>query len=294
MKNKYFLQLVGLSALWGTTFVFTRIAVPSLGPNLLACARMLIATVVLWGIMRLLKQQWPWHAWREALLLGAIAVAGPHFFYAWASINLPAGYGSLLAATSVIFGAAASVAMREDSLNRWQLVGCIAGFIGVALVVRLGPVQPSAQLFLSAGACLCGAALSGIATPFLKRATTRMEPLAITASMHVAGAILLLPGAVMDLPNARWQLSAIVAVLLMGALTSGLAYWMYMRIMRHVPPLAALSSTFLITGFGVAFSVLLLHEQTGPGLYAGGVLIVISAMMVMRFNPLNLFVQKQF
>lgn len=286
MKTKYFFQLVMLSALWGSTFMLTRIAAPDLGPNLLAAMRMLIATVVLSIIMRVMKHPWPWNKWREMLWLGAIAVAGPHTFYAWSALNLPASYGSLLSVTSVLFGAFISAAMKEEKLTLIKFAGCLLGFAGAALVVQLGPVSPTPIFVAAALACVAGSALSGLSTPFLKRATIRMEPLTLTAGIHAGGALLLLPGAVYDLPQARFTTTALAAVLLMGTLSSGFAYWMYLRIMRYVPPVAALSSTFLITGFGVLFSIIFLHETTGSGLYAGGALIVLASMMVMGFNPL--------
>lgn len=285
MKTKYFAQLVLLSALWGATFMLTRIAAPDLGPNLLAAMRISMATVVLAAIMRLFKHAWPWAQWREMLLLGLLAVAGPHTFYAWAALNLPAAYSSLLSVTAVLFGAVISAAMKEEQLTLVKFLGCLFGFAGAALVVRLGPVSPTPMLVAAALACVAGAALSGLSTPFLKRATSRMEPLTITAGMHAAGAVMLLPGAVHDWPQARFTSAALAAVVLMGTVTSGLAYWMYLRIMRHVPPVAALSSTFLVTGFGVLFSIVFLGEASGSGLYAGGALIVLASAMVMGFNP---------
>lgn len=57
MRAKHFLQLGGLSALWGASFMLTRIAVPSLGPYLLATLRMSLATVVLTIIMRACRRQ---------------------------------------------------------------------------------------------------------------------------------------------------------------------------------------------------------------------------------------------
>ncbi|HOZ65049.1 MAG TPA: DMT family transporter [Burkholderiaceae bacterium] len=287
MKTKYFLQLVALSALWGSSFMLTRIAAPVLGPNLLAAMRMSIAAVVLVIIMRVLRHRWPWEHWRELFLLGLLAVAGPHVLYSWSALHLPAGYAALLTVTSVLFGAFASAWMKEETLTPGKLLGCMVGFAGAALVVRLGPVQPTPTLVTSAIVCIGGSALSGISTPFLKRAITRMEPLTITAGMHATAVVLLLPGAVYDWPQATFTLKAVAAVALMGSTTSGLAYWMYMRIMRHVPPVAALSSTFMITGFGVMWAILFLDEATGPALYAGGALILVASMLVTGFNPLR-------
>ncbi len=291
MKTRHFLQLVALSALWGSSFMLTRLAAPLLGPNLLAGLRMGIAATVLMAIMRALNHPMPWAQWREFLLLGAIAVAGPHMLYARSALDLPAGYGAVLSVTSVLFGAFASAWMKVDLLTPGKLLGCLVGFVGAALVVRLGPVHPTPEVVAAALMCVGGAALSGISTPVLKRTISRMEPLTITAGMHAGAVVLLIPGALYDLPRATFTWPAILAVVLMGSTTSGIAYWLYMRIMRHVPPMAALSSTFMITGFGVLWGVVFLGETTGPVIYMGGALILLACMLVTGFNPLRRSVQ---
>lgn len=267
--------------------MLTRIAAPALGPNLAAALRMTMATAVLSLIMYRLKQKWPLRHWRELLLLGLLAVAGPHILYARSALELPAGYGALLTVTSVLFGAFASAIMKEERLTWPKMAGCLLGFGGAALVVRLGPVEPTHALVVAAFTCMCGAAISGISTPFLKKAITRMEPLQITAGMHAAAVLLMLPGAIHDLPNAHFTLRAMGAVSLMGIVTSGFAYWMYLRIMRHVAPMAALSSTFMSTAFGVLWAVLLLDEPTGIAMAAGGALILLACLLVMGLNPLR-------
>jgi len=186
----------------------------------------------------------------------------------------------------VLFGAFASALLKEEALTRGKLAGCFLGLLGAALVVRLGPVHPSTTLMLSALVCVAAAALSGIATPFLKRATSRMEPLAITAGMHAAAVLLLLPGAIYDLPNAHFTPSALGAVSVLGIATSGLAYWMFMRIMQHVPPMASMTANFLSTGFGVLWSVLLLGEATSLAMAVGGGLIVLACLLVSNVNPM--------
>lgn len=287
VKAKYFFQLVALSALWGASFMLTRIAAPMLGPNLAAGLRMAMATAMLSLIMWQLKTPWPWQHWRELLLLGLLAVAGPHILYARSALDLPAGYGALLTVTSVLFGAFASAWLKEEALSVSKMLGCLLGFAGAALVVRLGPLEPTPALVLAALTCMAGSAISGVSTPFLKKAIARMEPLQITAGMHAAAVLLMLPGALYDLPRAHFACPALAAVALMGLLTSGLAYWMYLRIMRHVPPMAAQSSTFMSTGFGVLWAVLLLGEPTSAAMGAGGGLILLACLLVMGLNPLR-------
>ena len=285
MNARHFLQLVALSALWGTSFMLTRYAVPVLGPNMLAALRMGFAALALAAIMRALGQRWPLEHWRELGLLAVLAVAGPHVLFSWAALHMPAGYAALLYVTSVLFGAFASAWMKEEALTLVKMLGCLAGFVGAALMVQLGPVQPSVTLVVAVLTATLGSALSGASTPLIKRAISRMEPLAITAGMHVIAFILLLPGLLIDLPQAQFTPGAVGAVALMGIVTSGLAWWMYARLMRHVSPMGALSSTFMITGFGVLWAVVFLDEQVGTGHYVGGALILLASTMVTGFHP---------
>ena len=287
MKARYFIQLVMLSALWGASFILTRVAAPQLGPNVSAGLRMLLATVVLAAIMRALKHPWPTQHWRELLLIGFLAVAGPHLLYSWSALHLPGGYGALLSVTAVLFGAFTSAFLKEETLTRGKLTGCVLGLLGAALVVKLGPVEPTHTLVISALVCLGAAALSGTATPLLKRATSRMEPLSITAGMHAAAVLMLLPGALHDLPQAHFTLTAVGAVAVLGVATSGLAYWMFMRIIQHVPPMASMTANFMSTGFGVLWAVLLLDEPTSLAMAAGGGLIVLACLLVSNLNPLR-------
>lgn len=281
----HYLQLVALSAVWGSSFMLTRFAAPLLGPNLLACLRMGMAAFALACIMRVLRMRWPLEHWRELALLSLLGVAAPHAMFAWSALYMPAGYAALLYVTAVLFGAFASAWMKEETLTRLKLAGCLLGIAGAALVVQLGPVEPSPRLLLAVVITVVGSAVSGMSTPLLKRAVQRMEPLAITASMHGIAFVLLLPGALFELPRARFDIGAVAAVFMMGTFTSGVAWWMYARLMRHLSPLAGLSSTFMITGFGVLWAVLFLGEKVDSGLYLGGSLLLLSCLLVSGVDP---------
>jgi len=285
MQNKYFAQLAGLSILWGATFLFTRVATPEIGPSLTAAGRIGLGAATLALIMQLAGYRWPWEHWRALTVLAALGIAGPHFLYAWSSLYLPAGYSAVLSVTSVMFGTFASAWLREDTLTRSKLFGCIAGFAGVALVVQLGPLRPTPELIVAALVAIAGSALSGSSAPLLKRATQYMEPLAITALLHVIGFVMLLPGALWTLPQARFTPGALVSVAVMGVCTSGLAYWAYIRIVQKVSPVAALSSTFMATISGIIWGHLVLDEKFTGATYAGGLLVLAATVLVTGFNP---------
>ncbi len=188
----------------------------------------------------------------------------------------------------MLFGAFASSWLKEEELTRVKWAGCALGIVGVALLIRLGPVDPTAALVQGALTSMAAAALSGTATPLLKRATQNMEPLAATTGMHAAAVLMLAPGALYGLPQAQFTLQALLCVAVLGIATSALAYWMFMRIVQHIPPMASMSANFLSTGFGVLWSVLLLDEPTSLTMALGGAMILVACMMVSSLHPRQL------
>ncbi len=285
VKTKYFAQLVALSALWGASFMLIRIASPVLGPNVLAALRIGMATLTLAVLMRAMRQRWPLQHWRELAGVGALSVALPFSLYAWAALQLPAGYSALLNTTAVVFGIFAAAWLKEDTLTLRKLLGCACGFAGVGLIVGLGPVEPSTPVVVAALACVGASACYGVSTSLMKRAIGRMQPLQIAAGIHATALLMLLPGAAWSWPQAQFTPSALAAVAVMGILTSGLAYWLHLRIMVHVSPVAAMSPIFMIPVFGVAWGSLVLGEQLGTGIYAGGALVLLASALVTGFNP---------
>lgn len=262
-----------------------RVASPVLGPQVLTAMRVGLATLTLALIMRAMRHHWPWAHWRELSILGALSVAVPFVLFSWAALHLPAGYSALLNSTAVLFGTFSAAWLKEDTLTPRKLIGCLCGFAGVALIVRLGPVQLTPTVILAALACIGAAAAFGTSAPLMKRATTRMQPLQIAAGIHAVSFLLLLPGAVWAWPQAHFTPGALAIAAMLGIITSGLAYWAHLRIVMHVTPVAAMSPMFMIPVFGVAWGHVFLGEPLSPGIYAGGALVLIASALVSGFNP---------
>ena len=51
--------------------------------------------------------------------------------------------------------------------------------------------------------------------------------------------------------------------------------------------MAALSSTFMITLFGVFWGHVILNESFTPASYVGGALVLLATLLVAGFNPLK-------
>lgn len=284
MKARHFAQLLLLSALWGASFMFIRIASPVMGPGVLALLRIGLATATLAVLMVALRERWALHAWRRLLPLAVLSVALPFLLYAWAALRIPAGYSALLNCTAVLFGYLFSVVLKEDQLTPTKLAGCAVGMAGVALVVRLGPVAPTWDVVVAALACVVAAGCYGVCTPLIKRLTRTISPLALASGIHVIGLLLVVPGGVAGWPQATFTPLALFATAMLGVVASGIAYWVHLRLISHLSPVAALSPAFLVPLFGVTWGAVFLGEPLGAGIYLGGALVLLACALVCGVN----------
>ena len=286
MRTKHFSQLVGISAFWGASFPLLRIASPALGPWVLAAARCVLASAVLALLMVALRQRWPSRRdWPALAALSLVSVVLPFVLFNWAALTLPAGYSAVLNATVPLFGVMGAALAREERLTTRRLVGCAVGFMGVALLVRLGPVAVTPAVVWAALACIAAAASYGFGAIYMKRATNRHEPLTAAATVHVAASVILFLPAAIAMPEAQFSTRAAIAVAVLGVVTSGFMYWVSLRLMREIPASAATSAAFMIPLFGVTWGALFLGEPVTVNMLPGGVLILAAMALVTGFNP---------
>ena len=252
MQTRHFLQLIVMSALWGASFPLLRIASPALGPWVVALTRCALASVVLGMLMIGLKDRWPPRsAWPRLALLSLLSVVIPFVLFNSAALVIPSGYSAVLNATAPLFGVLAAALAGEEQLTRKRLLGCAVGFAGVALLVQLGPVAVTPDVVLAALGCIAASASYGFGAILMKRATMAYSPLPASAVVHIAGALVLLAPGSMALPSANFTTAALLAVMVLGTLTSGFMYWISMRLMREIPASATTSAAFMIPLFGV-------------------------------------------
>ncbi len=280
MSISAFAQLVALSALWGASFLFIRIASPQLGPLVLAGLRIGLATLTLALIMRILKHRWPWQHTRELLWIALTAVAMPFLLFSWAGLHLPSSYSALINTTYVMFGCLFAAWLKIDTLTLRKVLGCVIGMVAISLIVQLGPVQLTPVVLLACFAALLASMGYGLAVPLTKRALGHIEPLPVAAMTHLWSLVLIAPLALYGAPQAKWSTGALLATAVMGIVTSGLAFWLHLRVMRHISSTAAMTPAFMIPIFGVLWGHLFLGEPLSSGMLAGAALALVAIALI--------------
>jgi drug/metabolite transporter (DMT)-like permease len=273
--------LVLLSALWGASFIYIRVAVPALGPFVLVELRVGLAAVVLvlcaalLGRLPKLRRRW-----RQFALLGAVNVAIPFSLISAAEINLTASLAAILNSTTVMFTAVVAAVWMGDALTARKLVGVALGIVGVTVLVGWDPIAMNWAVALSVGAMLAASLAYALGSVYAKRTFADSPPLAIASGQLTAAAMLMLPLAAVSAPEQSPSTIVVLSVLGLALPSTAVAYMLYFRLIANVGPTSTSTVTLLVPLFGLLFGVVLLDEPVGVGTLAGLVLILSSVTLI--------------
>lgn len=279
MKVRDFAEWLFLGAVWGASFLFTRIAAPEFGPialvdvRLFVAAAVLLLPVILRGELALVRKHWP-----ALLILGAINSAIPFTLFAYATLSLTAGDASVLNATAPLFGGLIGGLVLREKLPAGRITGLIVGFLGVILLVWDKLALTDNLLAVLAG--LAAGLLYGISSHLSNRQLKGVPPLTVSMGSLLFAALLLLPFALARLPAALPSGQSWLAATALGVLCSAIAYLLFFRLLRHVGPTRAMTVAYLIPAFGILWGFLILGEPVSLSTLAGGIVIVAGTMLV--------------
>jgi drug/metabolite transporter (DMT)-like permease len=281
MRPKDLGALILLGALWGGSFLFIRVAVPTLGPFVLMELRVGLAAVALTlyavALGRLPKLR---DRWREFLIIGTVNAATPFSLIAAAEINLTASLAAILNSTTVLFTAVVAAMWMGEALTARKVVGVVSGIVGVAVLVGWDPIPLNGVVLLSVGAML-GASLSyALGAVYVKRTFAGTPPVTMAIGQQTGAATVLLPLATVTFPGEGPSAAVVLSVLGLALLSTAVAYLLYFRLIENVGPTSTVTVTLLVPVFGLLFGVLLLDEPFGLGTLVGLAIILSSVTLV--------------
>jgi drug/metabolite transporter (DMT)-like permease len=281
MRAREWALLLALSVLWGGSFFFSKIAVSTLPPLVIALARVAVAAAVLVAVLHPSGGRLPrgWRIWRALFVMGLLNNAIPFALFLWAQTQIPSGLAAILNGTTPLFGVVVAGAVGQERLTLARLSGIGLGALGVAAMVGPGLVGGLGAHTVAEIACLAAALSYALAGVFGRRHLATLPPLTTATGQLMASAVLLTPlvaCTVPDLGAFNPDRGAIMAVVGLAVVSTALAYVIYFRILAAAGSTNLLLVTQLIPVSAILLGAVFLGERLEARHFAGMAIIALG------------------
>lgn len=265
------LELTLLGAIWGCSFLFMRVAVPSFGPYALVEVRLLLGALVLLPFLWQARAQFPARRWRWLVPIGLINSAIPFVLFAWAAQRAPAAIGAICNAMTVLFAALIAFLLFGEKIGMRRAIALLVGFAGVVVLATAKVSGLSIGAAVIAGSL--AALLYGLGVNLVKRHMTGLPAASAGATLGSA-ALLMLPLALTHWPSAPIPTLSWACAIALGVVCTGFAFLMFYRLIARIGPARASTVTYLVPMFGALFAWLFLDEPVTLAMVIAGALIL--------------------
>lgn len=265
-------ELLLLGAVWGSSFLFMRIAAKDFGAFALVEVRLALGALILLPFLLRVKDQIKPSHWLRFLGIGIINSAAPFVLFAWAAQRAPAGVVAISNATVVMFTSIVAFLLFGEKISKRSALGLLLGFIGVA-VLASGKTSGSSVL-PAALAGVLASILYGFGGNFTKRYLHDLPPSAVAAGTVVCAALVVAPLAFATWPSTPVPALSWLSAVMLGALCTGLAYFLYYRLLYRIGAPRTSTVTYLVPLFGVIWAWVFLSEPLTLSMAVAGALIL--------------------
>jgi len=273
-----------LGFIWGSSFLFTHVALEALPPFGVVFWRLALGAIAL-GVVIRIRHIRVTRDWKNLALIaggGAFMNALPFALFAFAQQHVTSILASIINASTPIMTLLALLTIfRGEKLRLQVIVGLLIGMAGIFVVLAVwqgfGENDPVAVL------CLIGAVVCyGIGGPFIVRFVTPLNlPNEVLSFVQVGSAAVIVLPFYLSNPSLSAPLSAnvLVSIALLGVVGSGFAYVLYYEVIKQVGSALANSVTYLTPLVATVLGLLLLGEELLWYQPVGAIVVIIGALV---------------
>lgn len=275
MKRSTYFEFIGLAAIWGSSFLFTRASAVEFGTMPTAFMRVALASLLLLPLL-IWSGHWPAFKRRAGpiMFVGMLNSGIPFALYAYALMSISTGLSAILNATVPLFGAIVAWLWLKDKPSSSRIVGLFMGFIGVALLAGdKASFKPGGSGW-AVLACLLATLCYALAASYTKRYLMGVHPMATATGSQIGAATGLALPALWFWPAQSPGLHAWGAMVVLAFVCTSIAYILYFRLIEDAGPSRALTVTFMIPVFAILYGALFLDESITLWMVLCGCVIV--------------------
>ncbi|MCH9840852.1 MAG: EamA family transporter [Candidatus Nanopelagicales bacterium] len=284
MTKRGAILFLSLGLIWGLPYLLIKVSVEYLSPEVIIFLRVLLAAMILMpvvikrGYLRQLKGHWKW-----VFVFAIVEITFPFGALTFAELRLSSSMtGLLIAAVPIVSAIFAWRLGIDDRITGMRVAGLAVGILGVASLVGFdltGGELLSASLLIIT---VIGYALGPI---IVSQKLSTAPALAAIAMATAINTIIYAPFAFISRPTETVPLNVWLAVAVLGAICTALAFILFFSLVAEVGPARTTVITYINPAVAVILGVIVLSEPITLGLVVGFPLILIGSFLATRKGP---------
>ncbi|HSQ02898.1 MAG TPA: DMT family transporter [Burkholderiales bacterium] len=295
MRVSPYLLLCLTALFWGGNWVIARGLQDSMSPVAMSFWRWLIALFILLPFVArsmIAERRAIASSWKIMAVLGVLGVCGFTILcYTGLKYTMASNALLLNSVTPVLIIAVSFVFFGERAQPR-QLAGVLISLAGMLVIVARGELQTLLDLSVNRGDVwvLSAVAAWAVYTVCLRWRPADLSSLAFTGSVIAIGVFAIAPLFAWDYAQGsrtQWNAATAGAVIYFSVFPSVLAYFFWNRSVREVGANRAGFFMHLVPVFGIALSVVFLHESLAAFHAVGAALIFTGIYLASKRLPLR-------
>lgn len=280
MPRRAWGALLIVAAIWGSSYLFIKVALDDLSVGWVVCGRCALGALVLVPLAARRGQLGALRGrWGAVTALALVQVAVPFLLIARGEEEIASGLAGILVASVPLFTALLALRLdRTQTSQGWGLVGLLAGMAGIVMLFGLDLHGDTAEVV--GGLMIIVASIGYAIGGFMLRANLPDVPAAATAAgtMLVSAAVTL-PLAIATPPSAVPGIDTIASMAVLGMGGTGIAFVLFYALIADAGMARASLVTYIAPVFAVTYGAALLDEPITAGAIGGMVLIVAGSWL---------------
>lgn len=284
MTTRGWMLFWAMAVIWGVPYFFISVAVDELAPPVVVWGRTSLAAVALLVLAHRTGKLRPALArWRPVAAFAILEMAIPWILLTTAEQHVASGLAALLISAVPIFGSLAAFALGDRSaLHPLRLAGIAVGIAGVALLVGNDLSGDEAPPWWSIAfvlvVCVCYATAPFIVT----RRLADVPSVGVIALSLGINTVIYTPIAGASLPDHAPSAKAVLAVLGLATICTGIAFVVFFRLIDEIGAARATVITFVNPVVAVALGTIFLDEELTVAVGIGFVTVIAGCLLATR------------
>ena len=281
---------LSLGFFWGSSYFWIKIGVGTIPPLTLVALRLLLGFLVLAAVVAVAHEPLPRSPkqYLHLFVMGCVNIVIPFVLITWGESRpgMDSALASILNATVPLFVLIiAPLVLPDERITAARIVGLAVGFLGVVVLFAPSIVNLGDNDFAGEAALMASSLSYAVGNIYARRNVRGLRPM-IPALFQVGFALLVAGTAALAVEQPIGRIApapeAILAVVWLGTLGSGLAYLCYFRILREWGATRTALVAYVLPVVGIVFGTfrgeaVTLERLAGTALITGGVALVNSA-----------------